>query len=430
VTLAAVRALGAGEWRTWRALRLRALASDPDAFGTTAAQAGRQSDAEWCASVEPRPGRQHLVAERCGVAIGMARTRTAPDGLRTRLHSIWVAPEARRGGVARALIEAAVAWAQAGGACELGLEVAETQHAAVALYQACGFRDSGYRTPLRPGGAIARRHYRLALRTLVMGVVNVTPDSFSDGGRYLGVEQAVAHGLALLRDGADILDVGGEATNPRAQPVSVAEELRRVLPVVQQLAAAGATVSIDTTKAAVARAAVELGARIINDVSGGLFDPDMAQAIGEATYIAGHLRGRTIAEVFAAEARVSPLGWQLVADELGERLAALPDGVRDRAWIDPGLGFGKGADPEPNLALLRHCGALGIHLDRLVVVGASRKRFVRRAFQVGHDGDDGLAALDAASVAASLDAIAAGANVVRVHNVALLRAALALYTKR
>jgi len=261
-----------------------------------------------------------------------------------------------------------------------------------------------------------------------MGVVNVTPDSFSDGGQYFEVDAAVAHGLALWRDGADILDVGAEATNPRAQPVTAAEELRRALPVVTQLAAAGATVSIDTTKACVARAAVEAGARIVNDVSGGLFDPDMRDAIGEATYIAGHLRGRSIAEVFAAEAAgAAPLDWRTVADELAERLAALPAAARERAWVDPGLGFGKGADPEANLTLLRHSGDLGTRLGRPVVVGASRKRFVRRAFGVH---DDDIAALDAASVAASLDAIRAGANVVRVHNVALLRAALALYTKQ
>src|SRR5215475_1387899 len=123
-------------------------------------------------------------------------------------------------------------------------------------------------------------------RVLVMGVVNVTPDSFSDGGAFLEPDVAVAHGLQLLRDGADIVDVGGEATNPRATPITADEELRRALPVVERLAAAGAVVSIDTTKAIVARAAVTAGARIINDVSGGLFDPDMADAIGEATYIA------------------------------------------------------------------------------------------------------------------------------------------------
>jgi dihydropteroate synthase len=260
-----------------------------------------------------------------------------------------------------------------------------------------------------------------------MGVVNVTPDSFSDGGRYLEGDAAVAHGLQLLREGADILDVGGEATNPRAQPVTAAEELRRVLPVVERLAAAGATVSIDTTKAIVARAAVAAGARIINDVSGGLFDPDMRDAIGDAIYIAGHLRGHSLAEVFAAETpTASPIDWQTVADELADRLAVLPEGARERAWIDPGLGFGKGADPEANLALLRHSGDLGARLGRPIVVGPSRKRFVRRAFSVH---DDDMAGLDAASVAASLDAIRAGANVVRVHNVALLRAALALYTK-
>jgi dihydropteroate synthase len=263
---------------------------------------------------------------------------------------------------------------------------------------------------------------------LVMGIVNVTPDSFSDGGRYLTTDAAVAQGLALLRDGADIVDVGGEATNPRARPVSADEELERVMPVVTQLVAAGATVSIDTTKASVAHAAVAAGVRIINDVSGGLFDPEMRDAIGDATYIAGHLRGRSIAEVFARETQaLAPLDWRTVAGELGERLASLPPPARARAWIDPGLGFGKGADPDTNLQLLLHSGEISAWLGRPIVVGASRKRFVRRAFHVG---DDDLAALDAASTAASVDAISAGANVVRVHNVALLRAALALYTKQ
>jgi dihydropteroate synthase len=264
-------------------------------------------------------------------------------------------------------------------------------------------------------------------RVLVMGVINVTPDSFSDGGRYLDPDAAVAHGLQLLRDGADVLDVGGEATSPRARPVTADEELGRVLSVVERLCAAGAVVSIDTTKARVARAAVAAGAQIINDVSGGLFDPNMPDAIGEATYIAGHLRGRSIAEVFAREPGAGRIDWQTVADELAERLAALPPDARARAWVDPGVGFGKGGDPEVNLALLRHSGELGARLGRPVVVGASRKRFVRRAFGVQ---DDDISALDAASVTATLDAIEAGANMVRVHNVALLTAALALYTKQ
>ena len=146
-----------------------------------------------------------------------------------------------------------------------------------------------------------------------MGVVNVTPDSFSAGGRFSDPEQAVAHALQLVSDGADVIDVGGEATNPRATAVPAAEELARILPVVEKLVAAGVVVSVDTTKATVARAAVAAGARYINDVSGGLFDPDMAAAIGGATYICGHLRGRTLAEVFVDEGVVP---WTAVAQEL------------------------------------------------------------------------------------------------------------------
>jgi dihydropteroate synthase len=255
-----------------------------------------------------------------------------------------------------------------------------------------------------------------------MGVVNVTPDSFSDGGRYLDPEAAVAHGLQLLRDGADILDVGGEATNPKAHAVTAAEELGRVIPVIERLAAAGARVSIDTTKAEVARAAVAAGATIVNDISGGLFDPAIGAACDDprVTYIAGHLRGRTLAEVFAAE--VAP-SWQEVAAELRARLAALPPAVAERAWVDPGIGFGKGADPEGNLALIRHTGDLAREVGRPVCVGPSRKRFLRRL--VG----DAESRLDGASVAACLAAAQAGAFVLRAHNVALLTAALTVYTK-
>lgn len=258
-----------------------------------------------------------------------------------------------------------------------------------------------------------------------MGVVNVTPDSFSDGGQYLDPAAAVAHGRQLVADGADILDVGGEATNPRARPISAAEELARVIPVIAQLAAAGAIVSIDTTKAEVARAAVAAGARIVNDVSGGLFDPEMPPTIAAlpaVTYIVGHLRGATLAEVFAAE---QPASWCEVVAELAARLDALPAAVRERTWVDPGIGFGKGADPEGNLALLRHAGDLGRELGRPVVVGPSRKRFLHRLLGPGAS----PLAVDAASVAACLAAVRAGAHVVRAHNVALLKAALTVYTK-
>ena len=254
-----------------------------------------------------------------------------------------------------------------------------------------------------------------------MGVVNVTPDSFSDGGRYLDAEAAVAHGLELMRAGADILDVGGEATNPRAQPISADDELARVLPVIERLVAAGARVSIDTTKAEVARAAVAAGASIVNDVSGGLFDPAIGDAVGEATYIAGHLRGTTLAEVFAAETAPT---WTEVCAELGQRLAQLPPAVAARAWVDPGIGFGKGADPEGNLSLLRHSGDLARTLGRPVCVGPSRKRFLRRLL-----GEPTEAQLDAASVAACIAAVRAGAGIVRAHNVALLTAGLTAYNK-
>lgn len=426
-----VRPVAPQEWPRWRELRLRMLADAPDAFGTTLAEAQAMSDAAWQAAVAAEPSRELWFATRDGVCVGTARVQIEPDRLRSHLYAMWVAPEARRSGAARALVDAARSWARERGACEIALEVTASNLAALELYRTTGFVDTGRRGLLRPGSTLSTRTLVARLRTLVMGVVNTTPDSFSDGGAFLDPDTAVAHGVQLLRDGADILDVGGEATHPRATPITADEELRRALPVVERLAAAGATVSIDTTKAVVARAAVVAGARIINDVSGGLFDPDMAEAIGEATYIAGHLRGRSLSEVFSAEARqarmAAPLDWRTVADELAARLAVLPAAAQRRAWVDPGLGFGKGADPEANLALLRHSGNLGARLGRPVVVGPSRKRFVRRAFGVH---DDDLPALDAASVAASLDGIAGGANVVRVHNVALLRAAIALYTKQ
>lgn len=273
----------------------------------------------------------------------------------------------------------------------------------------------------------------LRKRVLVMGVVNVTPDSFSDGGKYLGVEAAVTYGMQLWRDGADILDVGGEATNPKAKPIDADEECRRVLPVIERLVKAGARVSVDTTKATVARAAVAAGAKIVNDVSGGLFDPQMAVtigALGGVTYIAGHLRGRTITDVFANEPvglalLQRPITWREVAAELGERLAELPAEARQRTWVDPGVGFGKGADPDVNLSLLRDAGDLSRAVGCPVVVGPSRKRFLKTL--VGMEPD--ATTLDVASVAACLVAVRGGAQVLRIHNVALLRTALAVYTK-
>jgi dihydropteroate synthase len=267
-------------------------------------------------------------------------------------------------------------------------------------------------------------------RPYVMGVVNVTPDSFSVGGRFTDPSVAIAHGVALAAAGADLLDVGGEATNPRAQPVTADEELRRILPVIEGLAArVQAPISVDTTKAEVARAAVAAGAQIVNDVSGGLFDPAMADAVAEsgAAYVCGHLRGRSLAEVFAGE---TPPSWGEVAEELGERLHELPTALRSRTLIDPGLGFGKGGHGEGNAALIRHAGDLARQLGHPVLVGPSRKRFLAAlvAGAAPAAAPVPTATLDAATVGACLAAVASGAHVLRVHDVGLLRAALFVYS--
>ncbi|MEO8700691.1 MAG: dihydropteroate synthase [Kofleriaceae bacterium] len=418
-----IRVVLPSEWRRWRDLRLRALSDAPDAFGDTHADVMTRDDAAWQAGVAARAARACLFAEEAGTPIGMTVVVLGEDPATANLFAMWVAPEARRSGAGRRLLDAAIRWSRLAGARVLALRVTDTNTAARALYQSRGFVDTGVLEALRPGAALHTHVLQARLGPLVMGVVNVTPDSFSDGGDHLDPAAAIAHGLSLVRDGADIVDVGGEATGPRALAVPAEVELARVLPVIEQLAAAGATVSVDTTKVAVARAAVAAGASIINDVSGGLFDRDMPALLAEldVTYIVGHLRGANLAEVFRSEA---PTGWREVASELGERLAALPVSARGRAWVDPGIGFGKGADPEANLALLRHAGDLGRVLGCPVVVGPSRKRFLRRII-----GESDLASLDAASVAACLGAAGAGAHVVRVHNVALLRAALAVYTR-
>jgi dihydropteroate synthase len=343
------------------------------------------------------------------------------------VYAMWVAPEARGAGVGRKLVDAGLAWSRRQGALDVELHVSERHPDAKQLYLRCGFAPTGELSPIRPGSAIQAETLSIRLAPLIMGIVNVTPDSFSDGGAYLDPKTAIEHGFRLVEEGADILDVGGEATNPRATPVSVEEELRRVLPVIEALNKRGYLVSVDTTKAEVASAAVESGAMIINDVSGGLFDPRMAETVAElanhhdVTYIAGHLRGRSLAEVFAAE--VAPT-WREVTDELSERIRPLPEIAR--VWVDPGIGFGKGADPEGNASLLRHAGDISDTLRRPVVVGPSRKRFLRRLLGVQDAATD---VLDAASVLASLAAVRAGAHCVRVHNVALLRMHLTAYNK-
>lgn len=248
-----------------------------------------------------------------------------------------------------------------------------------------------------------------------MGVVNVTPDSFSDGGRWFAPDAAVAHGLALLAEGADLLDVGGESTRPGAARVPVAEELDRVLPVVTALVERGAAVSVDTTRAVVAEAALAAGATIVNDVSGGLAEPEIRDVVAQtgAVYVAMHWRGH--ADVMDSLAEYDDVVTD-VRRELAARVAELhAAGVRDEQIVlDPGLGFAKpGAANWPLLARLPELVADGYP----VLVGASRKRFL------GHllAGPDGVPVppdrRDAATAAISALAAAAGAWCVRVHEV-------------
>ncbi|WP_146928692.1 dihydropteroate synthase [Cellulomonas xylanilytica] len=249
-----------------------------------------------------------------------------------------------------------------------------------------------------------------------MGVVNVTPDSFSDGGRWFTPGAAVAHGLELVAHGADLLDVGGESTRPGARRVAVDDELARVLPVIEQLVAHGATVSIDTTRAVVARAAVERGASIINDVSGGLADDAMYGVVAQtgAVYVAMHWRGH--ADVMDDLDDYDDVVTD-VRRELAARVAALrAAGVRDeQVVLDPGLGFAKaGSSNWPLLARLPELVADGFP----VLVGASRKRFLGHLL-AGPDGEPAPPlARDGATAAVSALAAAAGAWCVRVHEVA------------
>jgi len=247
-----------------------------------------------------------------------------------------------------------------------------------------------------------------------MGVVNVTPDSFSDGGRYFDPEVAVAHGLDLVAQGADLLDVGGESTRPGAGRVEPAEELRRVVPVVRELAGAGVPIAVDTMRAVVAEAALAAGARLVNDVSGGLADPAMVPMIAAARvpYVLMHWRGPS------ADMASRAVYDDVVADvraELAQRLDAVVAAGADPAQIvlDPGLGFAKNA--EHNWALLHGLARLQ-ELGRPLLVAASRKGFLGRL--LAHGGETrALAGRDDATAATSALAAAAGAWCVRVHAV-------------
>jgi dihydropteroate synthase len=250
----------------------------------------------------------------------------------------------------------------------------------------------------------------------LMGIVNVTPDSFSDGGLYLDAEAAIAHGKELAAQGADVLDVGGESTRPGAEAVDAEEEHRRVYPVVAALADAGHEVSIDTSKASVAAAALDAGARIVNDVTAFRGDPEMVTVCAErdCDVVLMHMLGtpRTMQDDPRYEDVVDD-----VKAFLAERVEhAVTAGVdEDRIWIDPGIGFGKTV--EHNLELLRRLGELR-DLGRPILIGASRKRFIGAITGRAEDQRIG------GTVAASILALERGADAVRVHDVREIREAM------
>jgi dihydropteroate synthase len=255
-------------------------------------------------------------------------------------------------------------------------------------------------------------------RCLVMGVVNVTPDSFSDGGQWYGAEDAVSHGLELVEQGADIVDVGGESTRPGAQRISVEEELRRVGPVITELVSAGVPVSVDTMRAQVAEFALEAGANLVNDVSGGLADPYMPRLVAKAAvpYVVMHWRGHS--HDMDSRAVYTDVVRE-VHDELARRVDAVTHEGVDSSMIvlDPGLGFSK--QPEHNWRLLTHLDDVRrIHgVDFPVLVGASRKRFLGKLL-AGPDGKPrSFVDSDQATAAATALAAVAGAWCVRVHKV-------------
>jgi dihydropteroate synthase len=247
-----------------------------------------------------------------------------------------------------------------------------------------------------------------------MGVLNVTPDSFSDGGRFLDPDDAVAHGLALVADGADLVDVGGESTRPGASRPSVADELARVLPVVTALAGSGALVSVDTMRAEVAEAAVAAGAVLVNDVSGGRADPEMLGTVARlgVPYVVMHWRAHSL-EMQQHTSYDDVVG-DVVAELRGQLDAAEAAGVDlARVAVDPGIGFSKTTDQ--NWELLAGLDRLA-ELGRPVLVATSRKRFLGHLLADG-EGLRPPVGRDDATIATSALAAARGAWCVRVHDV-------------
>jgi len=245
-----------------------------------------------------------------------------------------------------------------------------------------------------------------------MGVLNVTPDSFSDGGRFLAFDAAVAHGLQMVADGADLVDVGGESTRPGSEPVTADEEIARVVPVIRALTREGVVVSADTSKAAVAAAAIEAGAAVVNDVTA-FADPDMAPLAAESGVgvVLMHMLGTP--RTMQADPRYDDVVAEVSRSLVDRADLAIAAGVdRERIVLDPGIGFGKTLDH--NLRLLVDGVRAIVATGYPVLVGASRKSFLEKILGPIPPGDR-----DAPTVAAHTLAIAAGASVIRVHNVVM-----------
>ena len=251
---------------------------------------------------------------------------------------------------------------------------------------------------------------------LLMGILNVTPDSFSDGGQYLAVDDAVERGRQMVDEGADIIDIGGESSRPGAAPVTPDEELARVVPVVERIATLGVPISVDTTRSTVARAALDAGAAWINDITSLEGDPEMANlaARRRCPVVLMHMRG-TPANM-QHDLRYTDVVAEVLDYLVGRADVAVQAGIsRDRLVIDPGIGFGK--SPQQNLALLRATPRL-VEAGYPVLVGASRKSFLGACF------DQAPGQRLEGSIAAALAAAAGGAQVVRVHDVGPTRRAL------
>lgn len=263
------------------------------------------------------------------------------------------------------------------------------------------------------------RTFTLGKRTLLMGILNVTPDSFSDGGLYFEKEKAIAHGLRMIEEGADLIDIGGESTRPGSKPIGVEEELRRVVPVVETLARERDTpISIDTYKAAVARKAIEAGAQMINDISGLHFDPSLAEVAAQADVplVLMHIRGTP--ETMQVNVHYDSL--------FSEILKYLKEGIEraesagvdpDQILVDPGIGFGKTV--EDNLLLLKHLAEFRV-LGKPILLGTSRKSFIGKILGTEvHDRLEG-------SLASMVVGVLHGAHILRCHDIPQAKRALAI----